>query len=130
MKLETGLDFAHFHFCASIVAAVIVFLEGGKYLGIPLTTLLASAGVGGVAVALAAQDSLKNFFGTMMIILDKPYRLDERIVIKGYDGFVEEIGLRSTKLRLLNGHQATIPNEDQLLRLGMRATMTIQRNPK
>lgn len=96
----------------SITASTIVFLEGGKHLGIPISTLLAGAGVGGLALALAAQDSLKNFFGSMMIILDKPYRVGERVVVKGYDGFVEEIGLRSTKLRLLNGHQATIPNEE------------------
>jgi len=97
---------------ASLVAAAVVFLEGGKYLGIPLTTLLAGAGVGGLAVALAAQDSLKNLFGSMMIILDKPYRVGERIALKGYDGVVEEIGLRSTKIRLLTGHQACIPNEE------------------
>ncbi len=95
----------------SIVAAVIVFLEGGRYLGIPLTTLLAGAGVGGLAVALAAQDSLKNLFGSMMILLDKPYRVGERILTGGYDGIVEEIGLRSTRLRTLTGHQVTIPNE-------------------
>ena len=96
----------------SLVAATIVFLEGGQFLGIPLTTLLAGAGVGGLAFALAAQDALKNFFGSMMIILDKPFRVGERIQAKGYDGVVEEIGLRSTRLRLLTGHQATIPNED------------------
>ncbi|MHC4406875.1 MAG: mechanosensitive ion channel family protein, partial [Planctomycetota bacterium] len=95
-----------------LVVATIVFLEGGRYLGIPLTTLLAGAGVGGLAVALAAQDTLRNFFGTMMIFLDRPYRVGERIVVKGYDGFVEELGLRSTKIRLLNGHLVTIPNEE------------------
>lgn len=96
----------------SLAAAVVVFLEGGQYLGIPLTTLLAGAGVGGLAFALAAQDTLKNLFGSMMIVLDKPYRVGERIVTKGYDGVVEEIGLRSTRMRLLTGHQATIPNEE------------------
>ncbi|MEM7145595.1 MAG: mechanosensitive ion channel family protein [Verrucomicrobiota bacterium] len=96
----------------SLIAAIFVFLEGGKYLGIPLTTLLASAGVGGLALALAAQDSLKNFFGSIMIILDKPFRIGDRIVINQHDGIVEEIGLRSTKLRLLNGHQVSIPNEE------------------
>jgi len=96
----------------SLVAATIVFLEGGKYLGIPLTTLLAGAGVGGLAVALAAQDTLKNLFGSMMIILDRPYRVGERIIVKGYDGIVDEIGLRSTKIRLLTGHMTSIPNEE------------------
>ncbi|WP_166823085.1 mechanosensitive ion channel family protein [Thalassoroseus pseudoceratinae] len=97
---------------ASIAAAAVVFLEGGQQFGIPLTTLLASAGVGGLAVALAAQDTLKNVFGSIMITLDKPYQVGERIVTKDYDGLVEEIGLRSTKIRLLTGHQASIPNEE------------------
>ncbi len=96
----------------SIVVVIIVILEGGQWLGIPLTTLLAGAGVGGLAVALAAQDSLRNLFGSMMIVLDKPYKVGERIVTKGYDGVVEEIGLRSTKIRLLTGHQACIPNDE------------------
>ncbi len=96
---------------SSLVAAVIVFLEGGQYLGIPISTLLASAGVGGLAMALAAQDTLKNFFGTIMLMADKPFRVGERIVTAGYDGVVEDIGLRSTRIRLLNGHQVTIPND-------------------
>ena len=96
----------------SLAAAVIVFLEGGRYLGIPLTTLLASAGVGGLAVALAAQDTLKSIFGSVMILLDKPYRAGERVIVGEYDGVVEDIGLRSTKVRLLTGHMASIPNEE------------------
>lgn len=96
----------------SLVLAVVVFLEGGKHLGIPLSTLLASAGVGGLAFALAAQESLKNFFGSIMIFMDKPFRIGDRIAVKNFDGVVEEIGLRSTRLRLLNGHQATLPNEE------------------
>ncbi|MBW2172338.1 MAG: mechanosensitive ion channel [Deltaproteobacteria bacterium] len=47
-----------------------------------------------------------------MVFLDKPYRVGQRIVVKGHDGVVEEIGLRSTKLRLLTGHQTSIPNDE------------------
>ena len=94
-----------------IIAAVIVFLEGGRYLGFPLTTLLASAGIGGLAVALSAQGLIKGLFGTVTILLDKPYRVGERIVVKGHDGFVEEIGLRSTKIRALTGNYISIPND-------------------
>jgi MscS family membrane protein len=47
-----------------------------------------------------------------MILLDKPYQVGQRIVVKGHDGVVEEIGLRSTRLRLLTGHQTTIPNDE------------------
>jgi len=96
----------------SLTAAIFVFLEGGRYLGFPLTTLLASAGVGGLAIALAAQDTLKSIFGSIMILLDKPYRAGERVIVGDYDGIVEEIGLRSTKIRLLTGHVACIPNEE------------------
>lgn len=96
----------------SVVVAAIVFLEGGRYLGIPLSTLLTSAGIGGLAIALAAQDTMKNLFGTIMLLMDKPFRVGERIIFGKYDGVVEDIGLRSTKLRLLTGHQAIVPNDE------------------
>ncbi len=92
--------------------AMALLLQGGQHLGIPLSSLLAGAGVAGMALALSAQDVLKNVFGSIMLVMDKPFRLGERIKVKHYDGVVEEIGLRSTKIRLLNGHQAIIPNED------------------
>ncbi|MFV1966798.1 MAG: mechanosensitive ion channel family protein [Pirellulaceae bacterium] len=96
----------------SLVISAVILLQGGQYLGIPVSTLLASAGIGGLAVALAAQDTLKNLFGTIMLLTDKPFRVGERIVFGKYDGIVEEIGLRSTRVRLLSGHQATIPNDE------------------
>jgi MscS family membrane protein len=74
-----------------IVAAAIVFLEGGRYLGFPLTTLLASAGIGGLAIALSAQGAVKGLFGTVTVLLDRPYRVGERIMAKGHDGVVEEM---------------------------------------
>jgi MscS family membrane protein len=79
--------------------------------GKPLSTLLAGLGIGGLAVALAAQDTLKNFFGSLMIMLDKPFAIGQRVTFGGYDGTVEEIGFRSTRVRTLTGHQVTIPNE-------------------
>lgn len=95
-----------------IVAAVIVFLEGGRYLGFPVTTLLASAGIGGLAIALSAQGTVKGLFGTIAILLDRPYRVGDRIVAKGHDGVVEEIGLRSTKVReFLTNHLISLPND-------------------
>jgi MscS family membrane protein len=94
------------------LVAMVLLLQGGKHLGIPLSSLLAGAGVVGMALALSAQDLLKNVFGSIMLIMDKPFTVGERIKVKHYDGVVEEIGLRSTKIRLLNGHQASIPNED------------------
>ena len=80
-------------------------------LGFPITTLIASAGIGGLAVALSAQGLMKGLFGTVTILMDRPFRVGERIVVKGYDGFVEEIGLRSTKIRALSNHVISIPND-------------------
>lgn len=94
---------------AIVLIAVMVWLDN---IGFKVSTILASLGVGGIAVALAAQDTIKNFLGSIMILLDKPYHVGQRIVVKGHDGIVEEIGLRSTKMRLLTGHQATVPNEE------------------
>jgi MscS family membrane protein len=94
------------------MVAMVLLLQGGQHLGIPLSSLLAGAGVIGMALALSAQDVLKNVFGSIMLIMDKPFTVGERIKVKHYDGVVEEIGLRSTKIRLLNGHQASVPNEE------------------
>lgn len=96
----------------SVAISVAVVLFGGQYLGIPITTLLASAGIGGVALALGAQDTLKTLFGTLMLMADKPFRVGERIAFKNYDGVVEDVGLRSTRLRLLTSNQVTIPNDE------------------
>lgn len=96
----------------SVVLAVVVLMVGGQYLGIPVATLLASAGIGGVALALGAQDTLKTLFGTLMLMADKPFRVGDRIIFRDYDGVVEDIGLRSTRLRLLTSHLVTIPNDE------------------
>lgn len=76
----------------------------------PITSILAGLGVGGLAVALAAQETIKNFFGSLVIFTDKPFELGERIIVGGHDGVVEEVGFRSTRIRTLSGHLVTIPN--------------------
>ncbi|MBN2061132.1 MAG: mechanosensitive ion channel family protein [Deltaproteobacteria bacterium] len=76
----------------------------------PITSIIAGLGIGGLAVALAAQDSIKNFFGSLVLFVDKPFEIGDRVVIDGHDGPVEEVGLRSTKIRTLDGHLITVPN--------------------
>ncbi|MBN1911798.1 MAG: mechanosensitive ion channel family protein, partial [Pirellulales bacterium] len=71
---------------------------------------LAGLGIAGLAVSLAAQDSLKNLFGSITILLDRPFKVGERIIYGGYDGVIEEIGFRSTKVRTFTGHLVTVPN--------------------
>ncbi|NLF30633.1 MAG: mechanosensitive ion channel family protein [Planctomycetes bacterium] len=72
--------------------------------------LLAGLGLGGLAFALAAKDSIANLFGSAVILADRPFALGDRIQVQKYDGTVEEVGFRSTKLRTLTGHYVTIPN--------------------
>lgn len=76
----------------------------------PITSIIAGLGIGGLAIALAAQDSVKNFFGSIVLFIDKPFEVGDRIVVDGHDGPVEQVGLRSTKIRTLSGHLVTVPN--------------------
>jgi len=78
--------------------------------GKEITSILAGLGIGGLAVALAAQDTLKNLFGSMVLLADKPFEIGDRINVDGHDGPVEAVGLRSTRIRTLDGHLVTIPN--------------------
>ncbi len=91
-----------------IVGATIII----QYVtGIQAGPLIASLGIGGLAVALAAKESIANLFGTVTIVFDTPFKVGDRIVIDKYDGFVESVGYRSTKLRLWSGNLVNIPNE-------------------
>ena len=76
-----------------------------------LSGLIAGLGISSLAVALAAQDSLSNFFGSISIMLDKPFDVGDYIVVSGdLQGNVEHVGLRSTRIRQLGGSQVTVPN--------------------
>lgn len=94
-----------------IFVCLTLFVFVRIFTGKSLTTLLAGLGIGGLAVALAAQDTLKNFFGSLMLMTDKPFKIGERVLTEGYDGIIESIGFRSTRIRTLTGHQVIIPNE-------------------
>lgn len=95
-----------------VVIVIIVGLHVAETVsGQSMSTLVAGLGLGGLAFALAAQDTIKNFFGSVMILLDKPFGVGDRIVVDGFDGPVEEVGFRSTKIRTLTGHLVTVPNE-------------------
>jgi MscS family membrane protein len=93
------------------IAGIILF-KGLSELGISLIPLVTGLGVGGLAVALAARPTIENLIGGLMILADRPYRVGQRIIVRGNDGIVQQIGLRSTKIRLLRGPQVTIPNEE------------------
>lgn len=112
---DTKLDL-NFVKLIRVITRVLVVVFGGVYIlqaltGKPLNALLAGLGIGGLAVALAAQDTLKNFFGSIMIMLDKPFTVGDRVVVDGVDGPVEDIGFRCTRIRTLTGHLVAVPNE-------------------
>ena len=79
-------------------------------IGYNLAGLIAGLGIGGLAFALAAKDYLQNIFGGISVFTDKPFAIDDRIKIDGFDGKVEEIGIRSSRIRTLSGSLVTIPN--------------------
>ncbi len=90
------------------VIAAIVALDNAGY---DVKAVLASLGIGGLALALAAKDTLANLFGSFTIFVDKPFVVGDRIMVKDYDGFVREVGIRSTRLETLDGRMVTIPNQ-------------------
>jgi len=89
------------------IALVMALEKTGQNVG----ALLAGLGVGGLAFALAAQETVGNFFGSVAIFIDKPFKVGERIQVRGYDGVVTTVGLRSTRIRTrYEGRIVTIPN--------------------
>ena len=79
-------------------------------IGIQIGTLIAGLGIGGVAVALAAQDTLKNLFGGFIIFFDRPFNIGDRIRYNTIDGYILHIGLRSLRIKTLDNRIVTIPN--------------------
>ena len=78
--------------------------------GISISAFLGTLGVGGVAMALASQDTIKNLLAGITIFTDHPFQIGDRIRFSGIDGTVEDIGLRSTRIRTLEKRVVTIPN--------------------
>lgn len=116
VEREDNLLSKNFAQMVRLFLRLTVLVIGAVYLiqklsGQPVSALLAGLGIGALAVALAAQDTLKNLFGSIMIMADKPFDVGQRVVVDGYDGTIETIGFRSTRIRTLTGHEVTIPNE-------------------
>ncbi len=89
------------------VMAGIIAMSNAGY---DVAAIIAGLGLGGLAFALAAQDSVSNLFGGFTILTDAPFKMGDRVKIAGFDGTIQEIGLRSTRLTTLEGRTVTIPN--------------------
>ncbi len=90
------------------IAALVLVTIGSFYK--PMTSLIAGLGIGGLAIGLAAQDTLKNFFGSLMIFSDRPFDLGDEIKVDAIGGTVESVGFRSTRLRTGEGFLVAISN--------------------
>jgi MscS family membrane protein len=93
---------------------VFVAVVGGMFilqnLNVDVGSLLAGLGLGGLAFALAAKDTVANFFGSVTIFVDKPFQIGDWVVIAGVEGTVEEVGFRTTRVRTFYDSLVTLPN--------------------
>jgi len=112
-RTESTLDDNLLPFVRKSLRAFIIFIAAImiiQNLGYSISGLLASLGIGGLAVALAAKDTLANIFGSLMIILDRPFHIGDWIKAGDMEGTVEEVGFRSTKIRTFAKTLISVPN--------------------
>jgi MscS family membrane protein len=110
-----GLDAAFIRLTSRLLAlslAAIVLVWGAQRLGVPVIPLVAGLGVGGLALALAAQPTIENIIAGLTLYADRPVRVGEACRVGGKVGIVEEIGMRSARLRTLDDTLLTIPNAE------------------
>jgi MscS family membrane protein len=115
-------DARHYSFDAGILRVVIrligiliaagMLTYGASQLGVPLVGIIAGLGVGGLAIGLAAQPTIENFIGGIMIYADRPVRVGDHCKVGDISGVVEEIGIRSTRIRTSDRSVTIIPNSD------------------
>jgi small-conductance mechanosensitive channel len=99
-------------FLGKLALWTILALLALQNVGVDVTALVAGLGIGGIAIALAAQNILGDLFASLSIVLDKPFVLGDFIIVGDQSGTVEKIGIRTTHLRSLTGDQLIIANND------------------
>ena len=99
-------------FCAGLIIWAMVALLALDNLGVEIKPLLAGLGIGGIAIALAVQTVLSDVLASMSITLDKPFGVGDSLTIDDFQGTVEHIGIKSTRLRSISGEQIIIANAD------------------
>ena len=92
------------------VILVLGFFYLANAVNYEITPLIAGIGIGGLGFAFAAQNSIENFFGSITVVLDRPFQVGDWVVIDNVEGNVEQVGLRSTRVRTFYNSQMTIPN--------------------
>ncbi len=90
----------------TIIGAIFLL----QNLDVDVGSLLAGLGLGGLAFALAAKDTVANFFGSLVVFIDRPFQIGDWVVIGGTEGLIEEVGFRTTRIRTFYQSLVTIPN--------------------
>ncbi len=93
-----------------VVIAVLAFIMILSNMGYDIMSIIAGLGIGGLALALASQDAVKNVIGGITIFWDKPFQIDDWIEVSGKSGSVHEVGIRSTRIKTLGGTTVVLPN--------------------
>lgn len=101
-------------FIAMLILGTLLVLLALSNMGVQITPLLTGLGIGGIAVALAAQSILGDLFGSLTIVFDKPFLVGDFIVVGSQLGTVEHIGVKTTRVRALSGEQLVFANSDLL----------------
>lgn len=113
-KTESRIDDQLAPFFRDLTILLFVIMMGfvvlGKVFEIDVLTLVTSLGIGGLAIALAAKETLENLFASFALMLDRPFTVGDSINVGGIEGVVEKIGFRSTRLRTVDGSLVTMPN--------------------
>jgi len=114
------------------ILSITILVVGAQQLGIPAYSVIAGLGVGGIAVALAAKDSLANLLGSLLIMFEKPFRVGHWIKVDNIEGIVESIGFRSTRIRTFYNSLVSIPSNhlvnttvDNMAMRKLRAVRTV-----
>jgi MscS family membrane protein len=88
----------------------MVFIALGRVFSVDVLTLVTSLGIGGLAIALAARETLENLFASFALMLDRPFTVGDAINVGGMEGIIQNVGFRSTRLRTFDGSLITVPN--------------------
>lgn len=110
--VTTNYSIIHYTLCLLLWSVVILLILSN--LGINVTSLIASLGIGGVAVALAVQNILGDLFASLSIVLDKPFEIGDTLTIGDLTGTVRHIGLKTTRLAAITGEELVFANSDLL----------------
>nr|WP_255216269.1 mechanosensitive ion channel family protein [Pseudenhygromyxa sp. WMMC2535] len=110
---ETAIDLHVFSVLQTVVSVLLWAIGLASALasiGFEVTAVLAGLGIGGVAIALASQDTVSNFFGGLIVLTQRPFKVGDRIAVAGVDGWVQHLGFRTTIIKNWYGRDITVPN--------------------